>query len=262
MDHPIVFENVHKSYGQKIALRGVSLSIQSDAITVLIGPSGGGKSTLIQMVNGLIRPDRGRVLIFSQPVNYDKLIETRKRIGYAVQGVALFPHLTVEENISLLARLEKWPSQKIHERVHELITLVNLPAAYLSKYPHELSGGEQQRVGLCRAMMLDPKIFLLDEPFGALDPITRNEIHLEFLRLQKLAARTVVLVTHDLREAFRLADYIVILNQGVIEQIGTCKEIIERPASEFVEQFVHSNLEEEAVQKGGRKLSFRAQREI
>lgn len=242
---PIIFENVHKSFGQKAALRAIDLSIPLNAITVLIGPSGGGKSTLIQMINGLIRPDQGRVLIFSQPVDYDKLIETRKLMGYAVQGVALFPHLTVEKNISLLARLEKWTSRKINERVRELINLVNLPAAYLKKYPHELSGGEQQRVGLCRAMMLDPKIFLLDEPFGALDPITRNEIHLEFLRLQKLAARTVVLVTHDLREAFKLADHIVILNLGAIEQVGTCEDIIDLPASKFVEQFVHSNLEEE-----------------
>jgi osmoprotectant transport system ATP-binding protein len=240
---PIVFENVHKSYGKKAALTGINLSIANEAITVLIGPSGGGKSTLIQMINGLIRPDGGRVLIFSQPHDYERLHETRKRMGYAVQGVALFPHLTVRKNISLLARLEKWEEQKIDRRIHELISLVNLPESYLKKYPHELSGGEQQRVGLCRAMMLDPKIFLLDEPFGALDPITRNEIHAEFLRLQKLAARTVVLVTHDLREAFKLGDHIVILNHGKIEQIGTGDDIIERPASEFVEQFVHSNLE-------------------
>ncbi len=242
---PIVFENVHKSYGEKAVLRGVSLSIPRNGVTAIIGPSGGGKSTLVQMINGLLRPDQGRVLIFSQPINYDNLIETRKRIGYAVQGVALFPHMTVEKNISLLAKLETWPEPKIDERVRELIALVNLPAAYLKKYPHELSGGEQQRVGLCRAMMLDPKIFLLDEPFGALDPITRNEIHAEFQRLQKLAARTVVLVTHDLREAFKLADHIVILNHGVIEQVGSGEDILDRPASEFVEQFVHSNLQEE-----------------
>jgi len=242
---PIVFENVHKSYGPKEALRDLNLSIPHNAITVIIGPSGGGKSTLMQMINGLIRPDKGRLLVFSQPINYESLNETRKRMGYAVQGVALFPHMTVEKNISLLARLEKWDGQKTNKRVRELINLVNLPASYLKKYPHELSGGEQQRVGLCRAMMLDPKIFLLDEPFGALDPITRNEIHGEFMRLQKLAARTVVLVTHDLREAFKLADHVVILNHGVVEQVGTGDDIIDRPASEFVEQFVHSNLEEE-----------------
>lgn len=243
--HPIVFENVHKSFGQKTALQRIHLSIPHDAITVIIGPSGGGKSTLIQMINGLIRPDHGQVLIFSKPIDYNKLIETRKRMGYAVQGVALFPHMTVENNISLLARLEKWDERKIRDRVRQLINLVNLPAAYLKKYPHELSGGEQQRVGLCRAMMLDPKIFLLDEPFGALDPITRNEIQEEFLKLQKLAARTVVLVTHDLREAFKLGDHIVILNHGIIEQVGSREEIMDSPASEFVEQFVHSNLEEE-----------------
>jgi osmoprotectant transport system ATP-binding protein len=148
----------------------------------------------------------------------------------------------VEKNITLLAILEKWPKERIENRARELMKLVNLPVSYSKRYPHELSGGEQQRVGLCRAMMLNPKIFLLDEPFGALDPITRSEIHAEFAKLQRLEARTIVLVTHDLREALKLADHLVILNKGLIEQMATCNEVIEQPATEFVEKFVHDQL--------------------
>jgi osmoprotectant transport system ATP-binding protein len=162
-----------------------------------------------------------------------------------VQGTGLFPHLTVEKNITLLAVLENWDKNRLDNRAEDLMKLVNLPLNYSKKYPHELSGGEQQRVGLCRAMMLNPKIFLLDEPFGALDPITRSEIHEEFIKLQKLETRTIVLVTHDLREALKLADYLIILNQGKIEQMATRNEILERPETEFVESFVHSQLQEE-----------------
>jgi len=168
-------------------------------------------------------------------------------MGYAVQGTGLFPHLTVKKNITLLAVLENWQNDRISKRAEELVNLVNLPADYFNKYPHQLSGGEQQRVGLCRAMMLNPKIFLLDEAFGALDPITRSEIHAEFIKLQKLEARTIILVTHDLREAFKLADKVVILNEGQVEQIGTRKEILESPASKFVEKFVHMQLEDDVV---------------
>jgi len=241
---PIIFENVSKYYNQKIVLQNINLSIPLDATTAVIGPSGCGKSTLLQLINGLLRPERGKVFVFSQPLDYDHLPSIRKRIGYAVQGTGLFPHLTVEKNISLLARLKKRDDDRIRERTRELMNLVDLPLSYATKYPHELSGGEQQRVGLCRAMMLDPKIFLLDEPFGALDPITRSELHNEFMKLQRLAPRTVVLVTHDLREALKLAEWMVILKSGKIEQLGTCQEILENPATEFVQSFVHLQLEE------------------
>ncbi|MCH8957753.1 ATP-binding cassette domain-containing protein, partial [candidate division KSB1 bacterium] len=178
----IAFDNVSKSYHQKIALKNISLTFQPNKTTAVIGPSGSGKSTLIQLINGLLRPDHGQVSVFDKKINYDKLSELRKRMGYAVQGTGLFPHLTVKKNITLLAVLENWENDRISKRAEELVNLVNLPKDYFTKYPHELSGGEQQRVGLCRAMMLNPKIFLLDEAFGALDPITRSEIHAEFIK--------------------------------------------------------------------------------
>ena len=243
----IIFDNVSKSYREKVALKNISLTFHPNKTTAVIGPSGSGKSTLIQLINGLIRPDKGQVSVFDKKINYDCLPELRKRMGYAVQGTGLFPHLTVKKNISLLAVLDNWEADRISERAEELVDLVNLPKNYFAKYPHQLSGGEQQRVGLCRAMMLNPEIFLLDEAFGALDPITRSEIHTEFLKLQKLEARTIVLVTHDLREAFKLADQVVILNEGQVEQIGSRQEILETPASKFVEKFVHMQLENDVV---------------
>ncbi len=243
----IAFDNVSKSYLKKIALKNISITFQPNKTTAVIGPSGSGKSTLIQLINGLLRPDQGQVSVFDKKINYDNLSELRKRMGYAVQGTGLFPHLTVKKNITLLAVLENWQNDRISKRAEELVNLVNLPADYFNKYPYQLSGGEQQRVGLCRAMMLNPKIFLLDEAFGALDPITRSEIHAEFIKLQKLEARTIILVTHDLREAFKLADQVVILNEGQVEQIGPRKEILETPASKFVEKFVHMQLEDDVV---------------
>ena len=243
----IAFDNVSKSYREKIALKNITLTFQPNKTTAVIGPSGSGKSTLIQLINGLLRPDNGQVSVFDKKINYDNLSELRRRMGYAVQGTGLFPHLTVKKNITLLAVLENWENDRISKRAEELVNLVNLPADYFNKYPYQLSGGEQQRVGLCRAMMLNPKIFLLDEAFGALDPITRSEIHAEFIKLQKLEARTIILVTHDLREAFKLADQVVILNEGQVEQIGTRKEILETPASKFVKKFVHMQLEDDVV---------------
>jgi len=242
---PIVFAGVSKYYQQKAALQNISLKFPDQKITAVIGPSGSGKSTLIQLINGLIKPNNGRISLYGKSIDYTNLPKLRKEIGYSVQGTGLFPHLTVAKNITLLAILEKWTPKKLTERLHDLMALVNLPLEYSKKYPYELSGGEQQRVGLCRAMMLNPKIFLLDEAFGALDPITRNEIHHEFFSLQKSEPRTIVMVTHDLREALKLGDEIVILNSGEIEQQGPRKEILENPASAFVEKFVHTQLDDE-----------------
>ncbi len=245
--NPIEFNEVAKSYRQHQALKNISLSIPPDSTTAIIGPSGSGKSTCLQLINGLVRPDHGEVQVFQERIDYAQLPKLRRRIGYAVQGTGLFPHLTVAGNISLLAQMEAWPVPVISERVAALMDLVDLPAAFTGKYPHELSGGEQQRVGLCRAMMLDPPIFLLDEPFGALDPITRAEIHMEFEKLQKAASRTIVLVTHDLREALKLADLLVILNRGEVAQIGTPKDILRAPASDFVGKFTHLHLADDVT---------------
>ncbi len=238
----IALENISKSYGDVQALQDIDLIFTDDVTTAVVGPSGSGKSTLLQTINGLVRPSRGSVVVFGKPINYQRLPELRLRIGYAVQGTGLFPHLTVETNIALLARLAKWDAERIKVRTEELMKLVNLPLSYAERYPHELSGGEQQRVGLCRAMILQPQIFLLDEPFGALDPMTRNEIQREFLHLQRSEARTIVLVTHDLREALKLAQRLVVLDRGRLVQHGTCGEILENPANGFVHSFFQSQL--------------------
>ena len=238
----IVLERVSKSYGDEPALREVSLAFEDDITTAVIGPSGSGKSTLLQLINGLVRPNGGSIRVFGRPMDYTRLPELRLQMGYAVQGTGLFPHMTVLENITLLARLKRWERSRLLERAEQLMHLVNLPRDLARRYPHELSGGQQQRVGLCRAMMLNPPIFLLDEPFGALDPITRSEVHNEFLQLQKSEARTTVLVTHDMREALRLARQIVILDRGRVVQVGTPVDVRKRPADEFVRKLVQSQL--------------------
>jgi osmoprotectant transport system ATP-binding protein len=197
----------------------------------------------LQLINGLVRPSQGSVFVFGKEINYHRLPELRRQIGYAVQGTGLFPHLSVEGNITLLARLAKWDRERIRARAQELMRLVGLPLEYALRYPHELSGGQQQRVGLCRAMMLNPRIFLLDEPFGALDPITRKEIHREFLRLQEAEARTIVLVTHDLAEARKLAQRLVVLERGRVAQHDRCDDVIRNPADAFVREFFQSQLE-------------------
>lgn len=238
----IALENVSKFYETEKALEDVSLSFADDVTTAVVGSSGSGKSTLLQLINGLVRPTSGKVLVFGKPIDYGHLPALRLQIGYAVQGTGLFPHMTVESNITLLARLARWDRDRIRARAAELMRLVGLPTEYARRYPHELSGGQQQRVGLCRALMLDPPLLLLDEPFGALDPVTRNEIHQEFLKLQAVGPRTVVLVTHDLREAVKLAQHMVILHRGHVEQRGTCAEVTEQPANEFVRSFLDAQL--------------------
>ncbi len=239
----ILFEHVSKSYGPEPALRDVDLAFTDGATTALIGPSGSGKSTLLQLINGLERPTSGTVHVFGKPIDYRRLPELRRQIGYAVQGTGLFPHLTVAANIDLVARLEGWDRERCTARAGELMDRVGLPRDFGRRYPHELSGGQQQRVGLCRAMMLNPPVFLLDEPFGALDPVTRGDIHEEFLRLQASEPRTIVLVTHDLREAMKLAQYLVILGGGRVVQHGPCAEVVRQPADEFVRNFFRAQLE-------------------
>jgi osmoprotectant transport system ATP-binding protein len=239
----IVFKNVSKSYGEEAALRAVTVAFADGVTTAVVGPSGSGKSTLLQLINGLVRPSSGTVQVFGKPIDYHRLPELRRQIGYAVQGTGLFPHLTVETNITLLARLAGWDTERIRKRAQDLMERVGLPWAFAARYPHQLSGGQQQRVGLCRAMMLQPPLFLLDEPFGALDPITRDDIQQEFMRLQQSEPRTIVLVTHDLREALRLAQRLIVLERGRIVQQGPGKEIVNAPADDFVRNFFQTQLE-------------------
>jgi osmoprotectant transport system ATP-binding protein len=240
---PVYFENVSHFYGTKTILNEIDFNINHNMITVIIGKSGSGKSTLLQMINGLVLPSKGQVHLFEKRIDYNRIHELRLSIGYSVQGTGLFPHMTVFENITLLARINNWQESKIQKRLERLMRFVDLDMEYLDKYPYQLSGGEQQRVGICRAMMLKPKIFLLDEPFAALDVITRNEIHKELQNLQKAEPRTIVMVTHDVNEALKLADKILVLHNGVIQQYGNKNDILERPANTFVKTYIHNQLE-------------------
>lgn len=239
----VQFDSASKRYGREIAADSVTLTLPANRTTAVIGPSGGGKSTLLQMINGMVRPDAGAVRVFDAPIDYGELPVLRRRIGYAVQGSGLFPHWNVARNISILAEMAGWDEGRIRTRVRELMALVELPAHYETRHPHELSGGEMQRVGLCRAMMLDPPLFLLDEPFGALDPLTRNEVHCEFERIREAGRRTIVFVTHDLHEAQKLADEIVVVNEGRVEQQAETASILANPANEFVAGFFRAHQE-------------------
>lgn len=230
----VVLDNVVKRYEQETALAGVSLAIPEKIITAIVGPSGSGKSTLLQTINGLVRPDAGTIEVFGQPIDYAHIETLRRRIGYAVQGIGLFPHMKAWRNITLLAEFEGWERERIEKRGRELMALVGLDERYASRYPHELSGGQQQRVGLCRAMMLNPPLFLLDEPFAAVDPITREEIHDELLKAQGIEPRSIVIVTHDIREALALGQYLVIMDRGRILQQGDRTHVLANPGSDFI----------------------------
>jgi osmoprotectant transport system ATP-binding protein len=208
--------NLAKDYAGVAALADVSFVFPDSSITAIIGRSGSGKSSLLKMINGLSRPDRGRVEVFGEAVDYSALPKLRRQIGYLVQGSGLFPHLTVRENVCLLATLAGWDEPAQQQRFSQLLEMVQLEINMTARYPHELSGGQQQRVALCRAMMLNPPLLLLDEPFAALDPLTRLDVHEQLLQLQSLEPRTVILVTHDMREALKLADTILVMEHGVL----------------------------------------------
>lgn len=240
--YTVAFKNVSRYYNNKKILNNISLNIPDNKITAVIGRSGSGKSTLLKLINGLVIPSEGEIRLFGNVVNYNLINELRLQIGYSVQGTTLFPHMTVFENITLLAKLKNHSQEEIDERLDILLKFVNIPREFINKYPYQLSGGEQQRVGLCRAMMLNPKLILLDEAFGALDPTTKSEIHIELLKIQLHEPRTIVIVTHDLQEAFKLADQIIIIENGIIQQTGTKEEIKNSPV-EFVNYFVRSQFE-------------------
>ena len=207
---------------------------------MLVGPSGCGKTTTMKMVNRLIEPTSGRITIGGEDVASLPAVELRRRIGYVIQQVGLFPHLTVGENVAVVPRLLRWPAARMSERSDELLDLIGLePADYRDRYPSELSGGERQRVGVARALAADPPVMLMDEPFGAVDPIRRERLQNEFLRLQEQVRKTVVFVTHDVDEAIKMADRIAILQRGgILAQYDTPAAILANPASEFVERFV------------------------
>jgi osmoprotectant transport system ATP-binding protein len=244
----IEFQRASKKYPgpsgtDVIAVRELTLRVEEGETLCLIGTSGSGKTTALKMINRLIEPTSGAILVDGKDVQAVDAIELRRKIGYVLQKGGLFPHMTVARNVGLLAHLTGWKSSAITSRVHELLEMVNLPhAQYADRYPHELSGGQRQRVGVARALLLDPPYILMDEPFGALDPITRSEIHREFLQLQKQVKKTIVVVTHDLEEAFLLGHRIALLHGGELMQVGTEQELRKQPASEFVERFLSSHL--------------------
>lgn len=234
MQQIIEFHEVGKRYGATTVLENVNLGIAPGAITALIGASGSGKSTLLQMVNGLLKPDTGHVEVFGEPVPDTAASRFRRRIGYAVQGIGLFPHLRIGANVGLLARLEGWSRERTEARIDELMQLMGLDGGLKARYPHQLSGGQQQRVGICRAMLLGPEILLLDEPFSGVDPLARAEIHARFKALMQTEPATVLLVTHDIHEAVRLARDLIVLGEGRVLQTGTLQEVSAQPANAVV----------------------------
>ncbi|MEV5116281.1 betaine/proline/choline family ABC transporter ATP-binding protein [Peribacillus frigoritolerans] len=232
-------ENVSKIYkGGKKAVKNISLDIKKGEFICFIGPSGCGKTTTMKMINRLIEPSEGKVLINGENIMDKDPVELRRQIGYVIQQIGLFPHMTILENITLVPKLLKWNEQKKKERALELLQLVDMGPEYLERYPYELSGGQQQRIGVLRALASNPPLILMDEPFGALDPITRDALQEEFKNLQRTLDKTIVFVTHDMDEAIKLADRIVILKAGEIVQVGTPDEILRNPANEFVEEFI------------------------
>jgi len=239
----VAFEHVTKRYGgpdSAPAVDDLSLTVPAGEICVLVGPSGCGKTTSMKMVNRLIEPTSGRITINGADVASLPAVELRRRIGYVIQQVGLFPHLTIGQNVEVVPRLLRWKAQRTRERSDELLELIGLePAQYRDRYPTELSGGERQRVGVARALAADPPVMLMDEPFGAVDPIRRDRLQNEFLRLQQRVRKTIIFVTHDVDEAIKMGDRIAILQRGgILAQYDTPAAILANPASEFVERFV------------------------
>jgi osmoprotectant transport system ATP-binding protein len=231
----ITVENLTKRYGEATVVDSVSLTIPRNSITVTVGTSGSGKSTLLRMINRLVEPTTGRVLIDGRDTTSEPAHLLRRRIGYVIQGHGLFPHRTVAENIATVPRLLGWDKARMRCRVRELLELFQLdPGRFIDALPHQLSGGQQQRVGIARALAAEPSLLLMDEPFGALDPITRGKAHEELLAIQRRFGTTIVLVTHDMDEAFRLADRVAVMSQGRILQYDRPAALLTHPTDPFV----------------------------
>lgn len=236
----ISFENVSKKYNSDSpAVDSINFTVNKGEFFVLIGPSGSGKTTTLKMINRLISLTNGTIYINGKKISDYKIDELRWNIGYVLQQIALFPHMTIEENIAIVPELKQWNKEKIQGRVSELLDMVGLnPTTYRNRMPHELSGGEQQRVGVVRALAADPEIILMDEPFSALDPISREKLQEDIIHLQRSIKKTIVFVTHDIKEAMTLADRICLMKDGKIIQLGTPDELLNEPANGFVADFV------------------------
>ncbi len=240
----IELEGLSKTYnnGQTYVVDHINAVFPDGEIIILLGSSGCGKTTTLKMINCLVKPSSGRVLLDGENVVKQNPVKLRRRIGYVFQGVGLFPNMNVAENVSILLKLLKHSKKECRTRAEALLELVDLdPAIYADRDIHELSGGQQQRVGVARALANNPKYLLMDEPFGALDSITRNTLQEELLKINKELKKTIVFVTHDIAEAFRLADKIVIMHSGKIEQMGQAQEILNHPATEFVAELINTH---------------------
>ncbi len=229
--------NISKKFKQQTAVDAISFTVNESENFVLLGTSGCGKTTTLKMINRLIEPTDGEIFINQKNIRDENAETLRRSIGYALQNTGLFPHYTVAENIAVVPKLFKWSKEKIRSRVEELMSKLHLSKEYYNTYPNELSGGQQQRVGLARALAADAAILLMDEPFGALDPITRTHVRNDFKNLEEFKKKTIVLVTHDVQEAFDLADRICLMDKGKIIQVGTPATLLFKPANEFVQQF-------------------------
>ena len=236
----VTLDNVSKHYGARVALQPLTIEFAQGRTTALIGGSGCGKSTLLRMIVGLVRPDTGRVLVGDEELSDMNADRLRHGIGYVIQEGGLFPHLTCADNVALLARHLGWSETRVAERLEALREVVGIPADSLARYPQQLSGGQRQRVGLMRALMLDPPLLLLDEPLGALDPVTRYELQDELQAIFGKLGKTVIIVTHDMGEAGFFADDIVMLYEGRVVQRGSIADLVERPADPYVARFVRA----------------------
>lgn len=233
----IELKHVFKTFGSghAYAVKDLSLSVDMGETLVLLGSSGCGKTTTLKMINRLIEPTKGTIEVGGKNITDYNAVDLRRQIGYVFQGIGLFPHMTIEQNVEIVPRLLGWPIHSRRERMQELLDLVGLPSeSFAQRFPDELSGGQQQRIGVARALAADPAYLLMDEPFGALDALTRETLQQELLKLKKQLKKTIVFVTHDLHEALLIGDRIAILHKGSLEQIGTKKDILDTPATKFV----------------------------
>ncbi|MDB5055133.1 MAG: glycine/betaine transporter ATP-binding protein [Bacilli bacterium] len=235
----IAFKGVSKVYHNAQIINKLDLSISDGELFVLIGPSGCGKTTTMKMINRLIEPSSGTIEINGEDISKQDPVQLRRNIGYVIQQIGLFPHMTIGQNVALVPKLKKMKDKSCDSKVDELLAMVGLdPKIFKNRYPSELSGGQQQRVGVIRALAADPPIILMDEPFSALDPISREQLQDEFVRLQKTIKKTIVFVTHDMDEALKIADRICLMQGGEIVQLGTPVEILQKPANNFVVDFI------------------------
>jgi osmoprotectant transport system ATP-binding protein len=236
----IEFKEVNKVFQDGFhALKDITFKVEEGELLVLIGPSGSGKTTTMRMINRLIEPTKGTITIEGKDISKEDPVKLRRTIGYVIQQIGLLPHMTIKENVSLVPRLMKWKKERYIDKVDELMHMVGLdPEVFGERYPSELSGGQQQRIGVIRALAAEPKIILMDEPFSALDPISREQLQDELVRLQRDIQKTIVFVTHDMDEALKIADRICIMKDGEVVQLDTPENIIRRPANEFVRSFI------------------------